>query len=244
MTTALITGSTRGIGYATASALAARGMSVILTGRNADDADQAAATLRSEGRDVTSLQLDVTDASSIAAAANDVRDQHGALDVLINNAGILAEDPTGSDNEFADVNLFETTYATNVFGVVAVTEALLPLLRQSANGRIVNVSSTMGSLTDQSDPNSGYYGMIVPAYQSSKAALNSLTIGMAKTLANTNIKVSSVCPGFVQTDLTPINRDNAPLTAEQASSVVVEAATLPDEAVSGSFFDQDGLVAW
>jgi NAD(P)-dependent dehydrogenase (short-subunit alcohol dehydrogenase family) len=111
-------------------------------------------------------------------------------------------------------------------------------------GRIVNVSSTMGSLSDQADPNSPYYEAMVPAYRSSKAALNSITISLARTLADTDIKVTAICPGFVQTDLTPINRDQAPLTADQAARVVVTAATLPADAVSGSFIDQNGPVAW
>ena len=244
MTIALITGSNRGIGYATARALAATGVSVILTGRNFNKVDRAAKAIRDSGHQASSLELDVTETSSVANAAAQVQQQHGSLDILVNNAGIVAEDLTGTDTEFADVELFEMTYQVNVFGVVAVTEAFLPLLRQSSQARIVNVSSTMGSLNDQSDPDSNYYGMIVPAYQSSKAALNCMTIGMAKKLSETNIKVSSVCPGFVQTDLTPINRDNAPLTAEQASTVIVAAATLSEEADNGSFFDRDGPVAW
>lgn len=117
--------------------------------------------------------------------------------MLVNNAGVIHENPDAtakSDYNFADPHTFQTTFATNLFGAVAVTEAFLPLLRRSALGRIVNVSSTMGSLNDQSDPNSPFYPMIVPAYQASKAALNSVTIGLAKKLADTDIKVTSVCP--------------------------------------------------
>lgn len=106
------------------------------------------------------------------------------------------------------------------------------------------MSTTMASLNDQTNPDSPYYGMVVPAYQSSKAALNSITIGLAKTLADTDIKVTSVCPGFVQTDLTPVNKEQAPLTPEQASAIVVTAATLTADAESGTFIDQCGPVAW
>lgn len=102
----------------------------------------------------------------------------------------------------------------------------------------------MASLADQNDPDSAYYGMVVPAYQSSKAALNNITIALAKALADTPIKITSVCPGFVQTDLTPINREQAPLTATQAAAVVVRAATLPGEAPSGTFIDSNGTVPW
>lgn len=156
----------------------------------------------------------------------------------------MLPEATSQAAEVVDLGLFQQTYATNVFGPVAVLEAFLPQLRRSPQGRIVNVSSTMGSLTDQTDPRSPYYDMIVPAYQSSKAALNSITIMLAKALADTSIKVSSVCPGFVQTDLTPINREQAPLTVTQAAKVVVSAATLPDDARSGTFIDSDGIVPW
>jgi NAD(P)-dependent dehydrogenase (short-subunit alcohol dehydrogenase family) len=125
-----------------------------------------------------------------------------------------------------------------------VIEAFLPLLRNSAAGRVVNVSSTTGSLADQDNPQSPYYPMVLPAYQSSKAALNSLTIALGKKLAGTPIKVTSVCPGFVQTDLTPANREQAPLTAEQAARIVVEAATLPPSAPTGTFTSHDGPIPW
>jgi NAD(P)-dependent dehydrogenase (short-subunit alcohol dehydrogenase family) len=125
-----------------------------------------------------------------------------------------------------------------------VTEAFLPLLHRSPMGRIVNVSSTMGSLQDQCDPGSPYYGMILPAYQSSKAALNAVTVALAKKLADTPIKVTSVCPGWVQTDLAPGNRELAPLTADEAARIVVTAATLAQEAPSGTFIDGAGVVAW
>jgi NAD(P)-dependent dehydrogenase (short-subunit alcohol dehydrogenase family) len=111
-------------------------------------------------------------------------------------------------------------------------------------GRIVNVSTTMGSLSNQADPDSPYYQMIVPAYQASKAALNSVTISLAKKLADTDIKVTSVCPGFVQTELTPANKEHAPLTPDEAARIVVAAANLPDDAESGTFIDHDGAVAW
>jgi NAD(P)-dependent dehydrogenase (short-subunit alcohol dehydrogenase family) len=140
--------------------------------------------------------------------------------------------------------MFRSTYETNLFGAVAVLEAFLPLLRRSEGGRIVNITSTMGSLTDQTDPSSPYYGMVLPAYQSSKAALNNVTIGLAKALVDTPIKVTSVCPGWVQTDLAPGNREQAPLTAEQAAEVVHRAATLPSDGRSGTFVDAHGVVPW
>jgi NAD(P)-dependent dehydrogenase (short-subunit alcohol dehydrogenase family) len=244
MSIALLTGANRGLGFAAARALAREGACVLLAGRDQAKAEHAAATLRDEGLDVQPIQLDVTSPDSVDAAAKQVAQEQGRLDVLVNNAGVLPEAVDGTRHEFANPDMFRATFDTNLFGAVAVTEAFLPLLRRSPMGRIVNVSTTMGSLTDQADPDSPYYQMIVPAYQASKAALNSVTIGLAKKLADTGIKVTSVCPGFVQTDLTPVNKGQAPLTADEAARIVFTAATLPDDAETGTFIDQDGPVAW
>lgn len=244
MSIALVTGANRGLGFAAARALARGGACVLLAGRDQANAEQAAAALRDEGLYVEPIQLDVTSPDSIAAAAKQVAQNQGRIDVLVNNAGVLPEATDGSDREFANPDLFPATFDTNLFGAVAVTEAFLPLLRRSPMGRIVNVSTTMGSLNDQADQDSPYYQMIVPAYQASKAALNSITISLAKKLADTGIKVTSVCPGFVQTDLTPVNKDQAPLAPDEAARIVVTAATLPDDAESGTFIDQNGRVAW
>jgi NAD(P)-dependent dehydrogenase (short-subunit alcohol dehydrogenase family) len=244
MPIALVTGANRGLGLATVRALARRGTCVLLSARGTGKADQVASELRAEGLQVRGLELDVTSHASIARAVDEVTRTQGRLDVLVNNAGILPEATDSSPHEFTNPELFQQTFSTNLFGAVAVTEAFLPLLRRSPMGRIVNVSSTMGSLSDQANPDSQYYPLILPAYQSSKAALNSVTISLAKKLAGTNIKVTSVCPGFVQTDLTPGNRDQAPMTADEAAQVVLAAATAPDDAPSGRFFDRNGAVPW
>jgi NAD(P)-dependent dehydrogenase (short-subunit alcohol dehydrogenase family) len=241
---ALITGGNRGLGLASARALARAGSTVVIAGRDQARVRDAAAQLRADGLDAEWLVLDVTSPSSVAGAAGQVRQRHGRLDILVNNAGILPEAASTGQHEFADPAVFRATFETNVAGPVSVIEAFLPLLRNSAAGRVVNVSTTMGSLTDQSNPDSPYYQLVVPAYQSSKAALNSITIGLSKKLAGTGIKVTSVCPGFVQTDLTPMNREQAPLTADQAAEVVVRAATLPGDAPSGTFIGRDGPVPW
>lgn len=240
VTTALITGGNRGLGRAVAEALAYQGMTVVVGARSADEGAAAATAI---GKGVTSVRIDVTDGPSVEAAAAWVKEHHGGLDVLVNNAGVLPE-ATSQPSEVVDTSLFRQTYETNVFGAVAVIEAFLPLLRDSPQGRIVNVSSTMGSLSDQTDPQSPYYGMVVPAYQSSKAALNNITIALSKALADTPIKVTSVCPGFVQTDLTPVNREQAPLTPAEAAKVVVDAATLEADVPSGRFVDSSGVVPW
>jgi len=243
-TIVLITGGNRGLGFAAARALARTGAAVVIGARGETAGREAVAALRAEGGTADWVELDVTLPTTVQAAAAAVRERYGRLDVLVNNAGVLPEATDTERREFADPDIFRHTFETNVLGPVTVTEAFLPLLRESDAGRIVNVSSTMGSLTDQNDPSSPYYAMLVPAYRSSKAALNSLTVELAKTLRETSIKVTAVCPGFVQTELTPINRQQAPLTADQAAQVVLTAATLPAHAESGTFIDANGPVAW
>lgn len=244
MKVALVTGASRGIGEATARRLAESGEHVILTARRPEDLEAEVDRLNRDGHSASALQLDVTDKDSVQRAADHVAATYGRLDVLVNNAGVLPEATNADPAEVVDLQMFRTTYETNLLGAVAVLEAFLPLVRKSEAGRIVNVTTTMASLTDQTNPESPYYGMVVPAYQSSKAALNNVTIALAKALVDTPVKVTSVCPGFVQTDLTPINRDNAPTTADQAAEVVHRAATLPDDAPSGTFVDADGTVPW
>jgi len=243
MQIALVTGATRGLGLATARRLALSGAHVVVGARDAAAGRAAAAALVDEGLAASSVTLDVTDLAQVRAAATEVEAAHGRLDVLVNNAGILPE-ATAEGREVVDGDLFRATYDTNVLGPVAVTEAFLPLLRRSPAGRIVNVTTRMGSLADQQDTASPYYSMVVPAYQSSKAALNAVTVALAKSLAGTPIKVTSVCPGFVQTELTPVNRTQAPLTPAEAAEVVHRAATLPDSAPSGTFVDALGPVPW
>lgn len=141
--------------------------------------------------------------------------------------------------------MFRATFDTNVFGAAAVSQAFLPLLRASKAGRIVNVSSRMGSLADQMDPTSPYAGMVLPAYQASKAALNGLTVALAKTLSDTPIRVNSVCPGWVQTDLGgPDNRAAAPTPAADAARTVVDLTLIPQGGPTGTFVDLDGPVPW
>jgi NAD(P)-dependent dehydrogenase (short-subunit alcohol dehydrogenase family) len=244
MSIALITGGTRGIGRATADALAEAGHTVIITGRDAATVRIACASAADAGIPLDGTTLDVTDAGSITALVGWIDSNYGRLDVLVNNAGILPEALDSGARQFASVDLFRTTFETNVFGVVAVTEALLPLLKASDHGRIVNVSSTIGSLDAQSDPASPWYSMMMPAYQTSKAALNSITIELAKRLADTSIVVTSVCPGWVQTDLAPGNHEQAPLTAAEAAPVVLAAALVSGGAPSGTFLDAHGTVRW
>ncbi|MDX6231339.1 MAG: hypothetical protein QOH68_290 [Nocardioidaceae bacterium] len=244
-TVALVTGANRGLGLATARLLAESGATVLLGGRNMAKAEIAAARLRDEGLLCWPVTLDVESARSIAEAVERVEREYGHLDVLVNNAGILPEATTPDAEHPIDVELFRRTFDTNVFGAAAVSQAFLPLLRISGAGRIVNVSSRMGSLADQLDPTSPYASMILPAYQTSKAALNGLTVALAKTLSDTPIRVNSVCPGWVQTDLGgPDNRAAAPTPALEAARTVVEMALVPADGPTGTFVDLDGQIPW
>lgn len=244
-TIALITGGNRGLGLETARCLSRLGVTTIIGTREAANGERATAELRRSGLDAEWVALDVNSAGSVREAAQHVRNRHGHLDILINNAGILPEATASQSGDPVDVDMFRETFETNVFGTVTVLQEFLPLLRKSDAGRIVNVSTTMGSLADQSDPESPYYAVVVPAYASSKAALNGITVALAKLLKDTPIKVNSICPGWVQTDLGgPENRAAAPLTADDACQIIVEMASLPADGPTGLFVDRDGTVAW
>jgi NADP-dependent 3-hydroxy acid dehydrogenase YdfG len=167
---AVITGANRGLGFATARGLGRSGAKVIVGARDGARGEEAAAALRSDGLDADSLALDVSSTASIQAAVKRVEQRHGRIDILVNNAGVLPEATAGDSDRPLDLRLFRETFETNLFGAVSVTKEFLPLLRRSDSGRIVNVSSMMGSLADQSDPASPYHGLVVPAYQTSKAA--------------------------------------------------------------------------
>lgn len=239
---AVVTGSTRGIGFETALALGSAGYTVIVTGRSRESATAAAGRLGDRGIDAQGYALDVTSFDSVQRLAGILAETHGRVDALVNNAGVAAEWEAPGPSLYAHPHAVRTTMETNVFGVFHTVEAMLPLVRRSEAGRIVNVSSFVGSLALQSraDPND----LVIPAYQASKAALNSLTITLSKVLADTGIKVFSIDPGFVQTDFSPINRAQAPLTAAQGAEPVVEAAMLDLDAPSGSFLGRDGVVPW
>jgi NAD(P)-dependent dehydrogenase (short-subunit alcohol dehydrogenase family) len=242
---AVITGANRGLGFATARRLSQSGVKVIVGARSRANGEDAVDRLRREGLDCEPLHIDVDSPASVREAAALVEQEHGRIDILVNNAGILPEATASDVDRPLDLRLVRETFETNVFGTISVTNEFLPLLRRSASGRIVNVSSTMGSLTDQTDPSSPYYGLLVPAYQMSKAALNGFTIALSKALTDTSIKVNSVCPGWVQTDLGgPENRAAAPTTADEAAQIVVDMASIPEDGPTGQFVDRQGTVAW
>jgi len=230
---ALVTGANKGIGKEIARQLAGTGVSVYVGSRDAARGEQAVAEIGGGARLVV---LDVTQEASIAAAAHDV----GALDILVNNAGISGGD-TPADQE--DLEVFRRIYETNVFGVVAVTNAFLPKLRRSPHPRIVNISSGTGSLTWATGPQFPHRGSYA-AYRSSKTALNALTVFYAHALAGDGIKVNAVAPGLRRTDLNATAAASGGDPAEAAAGAV-RLALLPDDGPSGEFFSWDGTpVPW
>ena len=198
----------------------------------------AAAELRRAGLDAKFVPLDVTDAGSISAAARQIEADSGRLDVLVNNAGIFVDDAPPSG---LSLDRLRQTYETNVFGPVAVTQAMLPLLRKSTAARVVNVSSGLGSLTQNSDPGYEYAAAKLLAYNSSKAALNAVTIQFAHELRDTPIKVNAADPGYVATDL---NGNQGTRTVQQGARIAIQLASLPGDGPSGGFFNEDGPLPW
>lgn len=238
---ALITGANKGIGFEIARQLGAKGIFVLVGARDQARGDEAARRLQSEGIEASAVHLDVTDQASINRVASFIDETYGKLDILVNNAGISIREGRVPPSEL-DVEVFRKTYETNVFGVFAVTKAMLPLLQRSDAGRIVNMSSPMGSLTLKSDPNS-FYAQMPPhlAYCSSKTVVNAITVFFANELRHTHIKVNSVSPGYVATDL---NDHSGFLTPHQGAVLPVAFATLPADGPTGGFFEGNEVVPW
>jgi len=236
---ALVTGANKGIGFEIARQLAEAGVTVVMGSRNLRRGQEAAADLAKAGLAVEALEIDLNDDATIASAAEKIAARHGRLDILVNNAGIVdAEDgPPSVATAAAARRLMET----NFLGTLSVTQAMLPLLRRSKAGRIVNLSTTLGSLTINGDPTSPYYEARLIGYNASKAALNMLTVQLAAELKDTGIVVNSVAPGYVQTDLTG---GNGFMTAAEGARLPVEYALLGPDAVSGRFVEPQGNAPW
>jgi NAD(P)-dependent dehydrogenase (short-subunit alcohol dehydrogenase family) len=228
-TTALITGANKGIGFATARLLAARGITVLLGARDQENGRKAESALRAEGADARFVPLDVTSEVSVRQVAALIAAESGQLDILVNNAGIARSDGTGQPSETTLATLREV-YETNVFGPVTVTNALLPLLRRAPAARIVNVSSEVGSIGSMTDPASPMWPMASVPYPSSKAALNMITAMYGKELRDTPVKVNAANPGYCATDL---NGHTGFRTPEQGAEIIVELATLPPDGPTG-----------
>ena len=228
-----MTGANRGLGLEIARQLAQRGVAVVLGARQGQ-AEAPAAALRAQGYDARAVELDVTKATDIAALPAFLEGTLGRLDILINNAGVL------QDDGFAvSPDSLRQTFEANIIGPYALTQALLPLLRQSPAGRIVNQSSILGSLTVISEGQGGSWA--TPGYTSSKAALNMLTIVLAQHLAGTAIKVNAAHPGWVKTG---IGGADAPLEVHEGAQTAVRLALLPADGPTGGFFQGEEMLPW
>jgi NAD(P)-dependent dehydrogenase (short-subunit alcohol dehydrogenase family) len=235
---ALITGANKGIGLEIARQLATAGATALIGARDSGRGEKAAEALAADHLDARFIRIDVTEQSSIDQGASAIERDFGKLDILVNNAGIGIDNAPPSQ---LDMDVLRRTYETNFFGVFAVTKAMLPLLRKSDGARIVNISSGLGSLTQNSEPGYQYAGAKLLAYNSSKSALNALTIQFAHELRDTPIKVNSADPGYVATDL---NNQRGTRTVEQGARAAVKLSTLPADGPTGGYFDEDGVVPW
>ncbi|MFI7321980.1 SDR family oxidoreductase [Streptomyces venezuelae] len=236
---ALVTGANKGIGQETARQLGERGAVVLVGARDEVRGKQASAVLADRGIAAVPLRVDVRDAACVAEAAALIERRYGRLDILVNNAGIAGRF-TGAPSQAAADDLREV-YETNVFGVVTVTNAMLPLLRRSPAGRIVNMSSHLGSLALNADPASPMAHVNMLAYQSSKTALNALTLAYAKELRDTPVKVNAAHPGVVATD---INGHRGQRTPAQGAVIAVRLALLDADGPTGASLSEDGPVPW
>jgi NAD(P)-dependent dehydrogenase (short-subunit alcohol dehydrogenase family) len=238
MTLSLVSGANKGIGLEIARGLARAGHHVLIGCRAAAGGEAAAATIRASGGRADPLPLDVTDDASIAAAAQTIADRFGHLDVLVNNAG------TALDGRSPDASLrsvFRDTFEVNVFGLACLTEAMAPLLAKAPHPRVVNVSSGLGSLAQNADPAWPFAAVKPPAYNSSKAAVNMLTVIYAARFREQGIKVNAVDPGYCATDL---NGHRGPRTPAQGAIAALRMASLPDDGPTGTYVDEAGPVPW
>jgi len=242
---AFITGGNRGLGFQTALDLKNDGVKVVIGSRDAKQGQKAVEKLRAAGVDADSIQFDITSEADHKAAYDYFHSKYGRLDILVNNAGIAGGTfpGTGPEHSASDVpsDLLHKVFETNFFAPVALTRTLLPLLKKSPAGRIVNLSSILGSLTLQADPKSPIYNAKSFAYDASKTALNAFTIHLAYELRGTNIKVNSAHPGWVKTDM---GGDQAPMEISEGGKTSAELATLPDNGPTGGYFHLGKPLPW
>lgn len=236
---ALVTGANKGIGYEIAKQLAEANVVVLLGARDISRGQEAAEQLASQGIDVSVIRLDICDPQSIAAAAADIEAKHGRLDILVNNAGIA--DYTDGAPSVASLDAVRRELETNFIGPLAVTQAMLPLLRKSDAGRIVNMTSSLGSLTLNGDPNWPFYDVRLIGYNASKASLNLLTIQLNAELRDTGITAVSACPGLVNTDLSGHRGDRMP---SEAAVFPVELALSNTHDGKGAYQGAEGPIPW
>ncbi|APW64208.1 SDR family oxidoreductase [Paludisphaera borealis] len=245
---AFITGANKGIGLETARGLGRLGVAVVIGSRNEANGREAADALRAEGIEkVEAVRFDVTRPEDHQEIARHLKERYGKLDILVNNAGVALDeanfgDPNGvNTTSTVSSDILRRTFETNFFAVVALTQTLLPLIRKSPAGRIVNLSSILGSLALHSDPQSPIYGMKAFAYDASKTALNAFTVHLAHELKGTAIKVNSAHPGWVKTDM---GGSAAPMELSEGGKTSVLLATLPDNGPTGGFSHVGEPLPW
>ena len=238
---ALITGANKGIGLETARQLGKLGITVLVGARDQAKGEAAVAELKKDGVDARAVKLDVDNSSDYAAVAKLIEKDYGRLDILVNNAGVMLDGRKGNETSKTSQDVLRKTFNTNFFAVVGLTQALLPLLKKSVGGRIVNLSSILGSNTLHATPGSFIYDAKTFAYDASKAALNSFTIHLAHELKDTKIKVNSAHPGWVKTDM---GGEGAQLDVETGAKTSVELATLQDSGPNGAYVHLGKPLPW
>jgi NAD(P)-dependent dehydrogenase (short-subunit alcohol dehydrogenase family) len=235
---ALISGANKGIGFEIARGLGAKKITVLVGARDEARGNAAADKLKTEGVDARFIKLEVTDQGTIRRAAEWIEKEFGRLDILVNNAGI---GEWGAKPSVVDLAKVRKVYDTNLFGPIALTQAMLPLLRKSKHGRIVNVSSSLGSIGLASQPNSPMAQFLSLGYNTSKSALNSMTVQFANELKDTPIKVNAICPGYCATD---INGNSGPRSAAQGAVAAIEYTTIGADGPTGGYFNDEGRIPW
>jgi NAD(P)-dependent dehydrogenase (short-subunit alcohol dehydrogenase family) len=237
---ALITGANKGIGLETARQLGEKGITVLAGARDEAKANQAAEELRKAGLDAHGIVVDVNDAGSIQKAAARIERDYGRLDILVNNAGVMLDDQKKKPSE-QSLEVWRKTFETNLFGLIATTQALLPLLRKSDGGRIVNLSSILGSITLHATPGSPVYDMKLPAYNVSKSAVNAFTVELAYELKDTKIKVNAAHPGWVKTEM---GGEGATMDIPDGAKTSVALATIGADGPNGAYLHMGEPLPW
>jgi NAD(P)-dependent dehydrogenase (short-subunit alcohol dehydrogenase family) len=237
---ALITGANKGIGLETARQLGQKGITVLAGARDEAKANKAAEELRKEGLDAHGIVIDVNDADSIQKAAARIERDYGRLDILVNNAGVMFDDPKKKPSE-QSLEIWRKTFETNLFGLIATTQALLPLLRKSSAGRIVNLSSILGSIQFHATPGSPVYDTKMPAYDVSKSAVNAYTVHLAWELKDTAIKVNAAHPGWVKTEM---GGEGATMEITEGAKTSVALATIGADGPNGAYLHMGETLPW
>jgi len=244
---AFVTGANRGLGFEISRQLGQKSMTVLMGARDYENGEKAAEMLRGEGSDTRAIALDVTDSASVASAVETIRSDFGKLDVLVNNAAVLLDIGVQPSNVKEDV--LRSTFEVNFFGPYRLTQQLAPLLKKSSRGRIVNLGTQVAALNQLADPDSPLKEDICPAYQASKTALNAMTLVFAKELQAFGIKVNSVCPGWVMTDMGHADLPDygdavRPMSAREAVEKLIWLMELPEDGPTGGFFSEGQPVPW